>query len=154
LAFQTISFGSFFWSIRTHSLIFLIRSSSRPDIQFLMYNQSWWPHLGSVAHSKCVFLQLLKLTPGCSMHCMSSFGHLATVHSCSLVTIALNAICVFVFGEVVTTTDAVLYLHHANPSTVAPLRSNSPLRVCPDKDYRCVSLLSSRGRLTTTLLEY
>jgi hypothetical protein len=78
----------------------------------------------------------------------------ATGHSCSLVAIVLNAIRVLVFGKVVATTDAAFCLHRANASTVAPLRSDSPLRVCPDKDYRCVSLLSSQGRLTTTLLEY
>jgi hypothetical protein len=76
------------------------------------------------------------------------FGHVATGHSCSLVTITLNAIRVFVFDQVVTTTNAVLCPHRANPSTVTPLSSDSPLRVCPDKDYRCVSLLSPRGRLT------
>ena len=61
---------------------------------------------------------------------ISVVGYLAAGHSCSHVAIAFNTILVFVFGKVVTPTDAAFCLHRAYRSTVTPPRNDSPLRVC------------------------
>ncbi len=54
--------------------------------------------LHAPAHLMCVHVS----------NCCAAIGCLGTGHSCSLVTIALNAIRVYVFGKVVTTTNVTL----------------------------------------------
>ncbi len=76
--------------------------------------------LHAPAHSMCVHVS----------NCCAAIGWLDTSHSCSLVTISFNAIHVYVFGKVVTPTNAAFCLHRAYRSTVTPPRNDSPLRVC------------------------